>query len=312
MSPSTKEKIQGSVLFPDPTYAKEVKDLLDDSSSESIDTVATKKRKRGDRSGAKYLTTSSAMETLSPGSIHSKTPKTSRNRLHKSLHKKGSRRGNSPTEYAMPHEILRSTPPTSTLREFAPKSSDQKVAKEATSTMPTPTNSFELGDLPPSEFIVPRDLEFGLGIFDCSSERENSCNPVSEYLLEQQNEMPTPYTPVLRAVSQYNERLRGQCGSGCETQMVRQMYDELGDISERIENIMRGISVMLEKNVMDDCEFNGFDDQFGDHSEEEFPGALKGGSKSPLGWSDGEDNALFVADERVYPGECGSGVYGDD
>ncbi|KAJ5824463.1 hypothetical protein N7447_006803, partial [Penicillium robsamsonii] len=309
MSAFPKEKIQASAFLKDPTHIKQVKDLRDDNSSESIETVATKKRKRGDRPGAKRLRISSSMETMSPGSIHSKTSKsskTSRKSSRKSSGKKESKRDDSVTKSAMSREILRSTPPESTLREPTPKPSGQQISKVAASTKPM--NPFELPDLSASEYIVPRELELGLGIFDCSSERETSYEPVSEYLPEQHNEAPTPYTPVLRGVSQYNERIQRQCGGVCETWLARQMYDELDDISTRIEDIMRGIRVMLEqKGAMDDCdEFNGLNYHFG-----ESPGAFEGGPENPFELSDGEDNELFVADERAHPGESGV-VSGDE
>ncbi|KAJ5503055.1 hypothetical protein N7463_005929 [Penicillium fimorum] len=242
MSAIPKEKIQALSCPKDPTHIKQ--GLLDDNSSDLIETVATKKRKRGDRSGAKHLRMSSSMETMSPGSIHSKTfkSKTSRKSSRKASHKKEPKRDNSVTKAAM---------------------------SQAASIKPV--SPFELPDLPVSEFIIPRDLGLGLGIFHCSSERETSYEPVSEYLPEQHNEVPTPYTPVLRGVSQYNERIRSQCGSVCEPWLARQMYDELANISTRIEDIMRGIRVMLgQKGVMDDCdEYDGFDYHF-----EESPGVF--------------------------------------
>ncbi|KAJ5365070.1 hypothetical protein N7517_007956 [Penicillium concentricum] len=280
-----KEKIQASAYLEDPTHPKQVKDLLDGSSSDSIETVATKKRKRGDRSGAKHLRMSSSKETLTLGSIHSRTPKTSKS-SRKSSHKRDG-------------GVTKSEP------------SDQQISNEAPSAKPK--NRFELPGFPPSEFIVPRDLELGLGIFDCPPERETSYEPVSEYLPEQHDEVPTPYTPVLRGVSQYNERIRSQCGGTCENWLARQMYDELDDISTRIEDIMRGIRVMLEqKGAMDDCEdFDGFDHHFGDYHFEESPGVFEGGPENPLELSDGENNALFVADERARPSESGV-VSGDE
>ncbi|KAJ5447802.1 hypothetical protein N7445_002623 [Penicillium cf. griseofulvum] len=290
-------------------------DLLDGSSSESIATAATKKRKRGDRSRAKHARMSSPMENLSPGSIHSMTPqtsKTSRKAGHKSSHKKEFKRDKSKSKSAMSHEALRSTPPGSIQRELTPKaSSDQKHMKDPVSTKPM--NPFELPGLPASEFIVPREL--GLGILDCSSEKETSYEPVSEYLPEQHNEAPTPYTPGLHAVSHYNERIWSQCESACDTLLARQMYDELYDISTRIEDIMRGISVMLEnKGAMDDChEYDGLECHFDGYDfEPESAGGFMGGPENPLELSDGEGNALFVSsDERTCPGESG-GVPGDE
>ncbi|KAJ5964683.1 uncharacterized protein N7479_004559 [Penicillium vulpinum] len=292
-----REKIQAAAYLKDPTHAREVKDTVDVDSSDSIATITTKKRKKGDRSGAKRLKMSSSMETLSPASIHSKTSKGSH---------KESKRNKNKTKSAVSHEMLSATPSEFTGFGIPLKlSSDQKVSKQAAST--TPTNPFELTGLPASEFIYPRDL----GLFDCSSEEsEPSYEPVSEYLPEQRNEIPTPYTPVLRAVSQYNQRAWSKCGSVCETWLARQMYEELDDISTRIGNIMRGIKGMLEeKEAMDNCDdFDGFDgfDGFDNHFEDgDTLGPFNGsGPGNPLELSGGEDGALFVSsDERAYSGE---------
>ncbi|CAG8889581.1 unnamed protein product [Penicillium egyptiacum] len=234
---------------------------------------------------------SSSMETVSPGSIHSKTSKTS----HKHSPNKELKRDNSAIKSAISRGMQQSTSPGPSRLELSPKPSlEQKAANDNVSTKPT--NPFELADIPPSDFIFPRDVE--LGLFDYpSNERETSYEPVSECLPEQRNEVATPYTPALRTVSQYTQRIRGQCGSKCETWLARQMYDELNDISTRIEDIMRGIRVMLEKRGPSD-DFEGLGEY---HLEaEESYDAFKGGCpEDPLELSDGEDNALFVnADER--------------
>ncbi|KXG54697.1 uncharacterized protein PGRI_078410 [Penicillium griseofulvum] len=233
------------------------------------------------------------------------TSKSSRKAGHKSSHKKELKRDKSASKSNMSLETIRSTPPGSTLRELTPKSSsDQKPMTDAVSTKPM--NPFELPDLPGPEFIVPREL--GLGIFDCSSEKETSYEPVSEYPM-QHNEVPTPYTPGLHAVSQYNERIWSQCESASDTLLARQMYDELYDISTRIEDIMRGIRVMLEnKGAMDDChEYDGFGCHFDGYDfEPEFADGFMDGPENPFELSDGEGNALFVSsDERTCPGDSG-------
>lgn len=251
------------------------------------------------------------METISPGSIHSKTSKTSKTSKgsHKRSPNKERKRDKGASKSVISRGMQQSTSPEPTRLERSLKpSSDQKAAKDAASTKPT--HPFELTDLPPSEFIHPRDLE--LDLFNCESdERETSHEPVSDYLPEQHNEeVPTPYTSALRVVSQYNQRTWSQSGSKCETWLARQMYDELDYISTRIEDIMHGIRVMLEhRGARDDFEDLG-DCYF---EAEESPGAFKGsGPENPLELSDGDDNALFVgSDERPCSDEF-SGLSADE
>ncbi|KAJ5187159.1 hypothetical protein N7449_010153 [Penicillium cf. viridicatum] len=278
MMPATpKEKVQASARLKDPTHAKQVKDLLDVSPSESI---KTKKRKRGAGSRAKRLRMSSSMETISPvSSINSKTSKKS----HKRSPKKESKRDNSATKSAMSHRMQQPASPECTQRELSPKSSsDQKAAKDTASTKPT--NPFELPDLPPSEFIVPG---------------------VSDYIPEEHNEISAMYTPVSGAVSQYDQRIRSQHGGKCETWLARQMYHELDNISTQIDDIMGRIRMMLEKRGASE-NFEGLGGYY--FEDEESPGAFKGGGpENPLELSDGDDNALFVSsDERA----CSGGLRG--
>lgn len=193
--------------------------------------------------------------------------------------------------------------PECTQRELSPKSSsDQKAAKDTASTKPT--NPFELPDLPPSEFIVPRGLE--LSLFNHSSdERETSYEPVSDYIPEEHNEISAMYTPVSGAVSQYDQRIRSQHGGKCETWLARQMYHELDNLSTQIDDIMGRIRMMLEKRGASE----NFESLGGYYFEdEESPGAFKdGGPENPLELSDGDDNALFVSsDERA----CSGGLHG--
>jgi hypothetical protein len=200
------------------------------------------------------------------------------------------------------------TPPEPTRLELPPKpSTEQKAVNDNVSTN---TNPFELADLPPSEFLSPRDV--GLGLFDYpSDERETSYEPVSECLPEQHDEVLTPYNPVLRAVSLYNQRIWSQCGGKCETWLARQVYDELDDISTRIEDIMRGIRVMLEMRGPSN-DFEGL----GEHhfeAEESHGGFKGGGPEDPLELSDEDDNALFASgtDEPSSSDEF-SGFSGDE
>ncbi|CAI7576636.1 unnamed protein product [Penicillium glandicola] len=120
---------------------------------------------------------------------------------------------------------------------------------------------------------------------------------------------PTPYNPALRALSQYNQHVWSQCGSACETWLARQMYHELDDISTRIEEIMHGIRVLLEKRGARD-DFEGLGD---DHFEaEEAHGEFKGcGPENPLELSDEEDNALFMSSDELSCSES-SGLSGDE
>ncbi|KAJ6180261.1 hypothetical protein N7519_010722 [Penicillium mononematosum] len=293
-----KENVQASTRLKDPTHAKQ--HFFDVDSSESIATPATKKRKRD---GSRSM--SSSMETISPGLIHSNTSKTSHKRSPKEA-----KRDNSATKSAMSREMQQCTSPEPTGLELPPKpSSEQKAVNDNVSTN---TNPFGLAGLPPSEFVFPRDVD--LGLFDYpSDERETSyeLEPVSECLPEQRDEVPTPYTPVLRAVSQYNQRIWSQCGAKCETWLARQMYYELDDISIRIEDIMRGIRAMLEMRGPSD-DFDGL----GEHhfEAEESHGSFKGGGpEDPWELSDEDDSALFVSgtDELSSSDEF-SGFSGDE
>ncbi|CAI7594297.1 unnamed protein product [Penicillium discolor] len=301
MMPVTpKEMVQASAHLKDPTHdAKQ--DLLDASPSGSI---KTKKRKRGVRSETKCPRMSSSMETISQASINSKASKKS----HKRSSKKEPKRDNSATESAMSHGMQQPASPERTQRELSPKSSsDQKAVKDTAST--EPTNPFEHPDLPPSEFVVPRGLE--LSLFNYSSdERETSYEPVSEYMPEEHNEISAMYTPVSRAVSQYDQRIQDRHGGKCETWLARQMYHELDNISTQIEDIMDKIRMVLEKRGAR----KNFEGRGGYYFEdEESPGAFRGGGpENPLELSDEDDNALFVSsDERVCSGEL-RGLSGDE
>ena len=156
----------------------------------------------------------------------------------------------------------------------------------------TKMNPFEFADLPISEFVFPREV--GLDLFDYpSDERETSYEPVSECLPEQRDEVSTPYTSVLRAVSQHDRRIWSQCGGKCDTWLARQMYDELDHISTRIEDIMRGIRLMLEMRGPS----SDFEDLGKHHfGAEQSDGAFSGsGPEDPLELSDKDGNALLVS-----------------
>ncbi|CAG8234671.1 unnamed protein product [Penicillium nalgiovense] len=246
------------------------------------------------------------METISPGSIHSKTSKTPKS-SHKHSHMKESKRDKSAINSAMSHEMQQCTSPEPTRLDLPPKpSSEQKTVNDNVSTN---TNPFELADLPPSEYVFPRHVDLGLLDYP-SDERETSYEPDAECLSEQRNEVPTPYTPVLRAVSQYDQRIWSECGANCETWLARQMYDELEDISTRIEEIMRGIKVMLEMRGPSD-DFEGLGEH---HFEADEPRcAFKdGGPENPLELTDEEDNALFVNADEPSSSDEFSGFSGDE
>ncbi|KAJ5498474.1 hypothetical protein N7453_007525 [Penicillium expansum] len=272
MMPATpKEKAQAAARLKDPTQAKQVKvwsrgDLLDVNSSGS---TVTKKRKRGSRSRTKRLRMSSSMETISPESTTSKTS-------HKRSPKKEHRRDSSAAKSAIPPGMQQLTSPEHTQPELSSKaSSEQKAAKDSASTKHT--TPLELPDFQPSEFIFPHELE--LGPFDCSSdERGTSYEPTSDSLSEKHDEVPTPYTPALRVVSQYKQCISSQRGGKCDIWLARQMYG--GD-------------------------FEGAGDYHFEAGES--PCASKGGGpENPLELSDGDDNALFVgSDERACSDEFG-------
>ncbi|KGO62553.1 hypothetical protein PEX1_004410 [Penicillium expansum] len=304
MMPATpKEKAQASARLKDPAQAKQVKvwsrgDLLDVNSSGS---TVTKKRKRGIRSRTKRLRMSSSMETISPESTTSKTS-------HKRSPKKEHRRDSSAAKSAIPPGMQQLTSPEHTQPELSPKaSSEQKAAKDSASTKHT--TPLELPDFQPSEFIFPHELE--LGPFDCSSdERGTSYKPTSDSLSEKHDEVPTPYTPALRVVSQYKQCISSQRGGKCDIWLARQMYGELEDISTRIEKVMHGITAMLEeRGASDEFDAGGDFEGAGDYyfETEESPCASKGGGpENPLELSDGDDNALFVgSDERACSDEFG-------
>lgn len=158
------------------------------------------------------------MEIISPASTNSKTSKKS----HKRSHKKEPKGDNSTIKSAMSHGMQQPESPERAQRELSPKSSsDQKAAKDTASTKST--NPFELPDLPPSEFITPRGLE--LSVFNYSSdERETSDEPVSDYMPEEYKQISAMYTPVSRAVSQYDQRIQSRHEGKCETWLARQMY----------------------------------------------------------------------------------------
>lgn len=239
------------------------------------------------------------METISPGSIHSKTSETSHKRSPKE-----SKRDNSATKSAMSREMQQCTSSEPARLELPPKpASEQKAVND---NVFTNTNPFGLADLPPSEFVFPRDVDFD---YPCD-ERETSYEPVSECLPEHP-QVPTPYTPVLRAGSQYNQRIWNQYGGKCETWLARQLYDELHDITTRIGDIMCGIRLMLDMRGPSD----GFEGLGEHHFEaEESHGALKGdGPEDPLELSDNDDKALFVSgtDEPSSSDEF-SGFSGDE
>ncbi|KGO64978.1 hypothetical protein PITC_041970 [Penicillium italicum] len=293
MSATPKEKVQVSARLKDPIQAKQMKDLLNVNSSELN---ATKKRKRGSGS-KKRRRMSSSMETISPESTDFKT----------SLNK-DPKRDESATKSVMSRGLKQFESPERPRPEILLKASSEPMAvKDSAST--ESTNPLELLNFPPSEFIFPRELD--LGLFDCSSdERETSYEPVSDSLLERHNEVPTPYTPVLRAVSQYKQRISSQRGGKCERWLARQMYDELDDISTRIEKIMRGITVMLQKGeASDDLEAGDDLEGAGGYYLEagESSGASKGGGpENPLELSEEDDCALFVGSgERACSGESG-------
>lgn len=244
------------------------------------------------------------METVSPASTDSKTSKKS----HKRSHKKEPKGDNSTIKSAMSHGMQQPESPERAQRELSPKSSsDQKAAKDTASTKST--NPFELPDLPPSVFITPRGLE--LSLFNYSSdERETSYEPVSDYMPEEYKQISAMYTPVSRAVSQYDQRIQSRHEGKCETWLARQMYLELDNISNQIEDIMDKIRMMLEKRGASE----NFESLAGYYFEdEESPGAFKGGGpENPLELSDGDDNALFVSsDERACSGEL-RGLSGDE
>ncbi|KAL2701323.1 hypothetical protein AAEP93_008142 [Penicillium crustosum] len=299
MPATPKEQAQASARLKDPTHdAKQVKDPPNASPSESIE---TKKRKRRGRSEAKHLRMSSSMETISQASISSKASKKS----HKRSSKKEPQRDNSAIKSAMSHGMQQPASPERTQRELSPKSSsDQKDVKDSTST--NSANPFEIPH--PSEFIVPRGLE--LSLFNYSSdERETSYDPVFDYIPDVHNEISAMYTPVSRAVSQYDQCIRNQHGRKCETWLARQMYHELDNISRQIEDIMDKIRTMLEKRGARD-NFDGLGGYY--FEDEESPGVFKGGPENPLELSDGDDNALFVSsDERACSGEL-RGLFGDE
>ncbi|KAG0152648.1 hypothetical protein PDIDSM_1128 [Penicillium digitatum] len=278
-----KENVPASARITDPTQAQQEKDLFDVNFSGS---TATRKRKRGGQSSAKRRRTSSSMETISLESTNSKTS-------HKRLPNKEPKRDDSVTKSGKSRGVQQATSPSRTQPELSPKaSSEPKAAMDSVSTKHT--KPLELPDLPPSEFIYPRKLD--LGILEClSDERETTHESVSDNPSEQLTEVSTPYTPVLHAVSQYNQRIRSHCGAN--------MYDELGDISTRIEKIMHGITVMLEEREARDefASVGGYS-----FEAEESPGAFKGGPENPLELSDGDDNALLGrSDERACSGEIG-------
>ncbi|KAJ5977506.1 hypothetical protein N7501_000848 [Penicillium viridicatum] len=238
------------------------------------------------------------METISQASNNSKTSKKS----HKRSPKKEPKRDNNATKSTMSHGMQQSASPERTQRELPPKpSSDQKAVKDTASTKPT--TPFELPDLPPSEFIVPGGLE--LSLFNYSSdETETSYEPGSDYMPEEHNPISAMYTPVSRAVSQYDQRIRSRHGGKCETWLARQMYQELDNISTQIDDIMGKIRMMLETRGARGAREN-FEGLGGYYFEdEESPGAFKGGPENPLELSDGDDNALFVSsDEQACSGE---------
>jgi hypothetical protein len=89
------------------------------------------------------------------------------------------------------------------------------------------------------------------------------------------------------------------------------VYDGLDDISTRIEDIMRGIRVMLEMRGPS-IDFEGL----GEHhfeAEESHGGFKGGGPEDPLELSDEDDNALFASgtDEPSSSDEF-SGFSGDE
>ncbi|KAJ9485583.1 hypothetical protein VN97_g7776 [Penicillium thymicola] len=273
MPATPKEKVQASARLKEHTSTKQVKDPLDASPSESI---KTKKRKRGDRSGTKHRRTSSSMETISQASINSKTPK----KPHKRSPNKEPKRDNSATKSTISHGKQQPASPERTQRELSPKpSSNQKAAKEDT-TSTKPTNPSELPDLPPSEFIVPGGLE--LSLFNhASDEKETPHEPVSDHMPEEYHEISAMYTPISLAVLQYDQRVRSRHGGKCESWLARQMYHELNNISTQIDHIMGNIRMMLEKG--------GARENF----EDEESASFKGGPENPFELSDGDDNALF-------------------
>ncbi|KAJ5400371.1 hypothetical protein N7465_010860 [Penicillium sp. CMV-2018d] len=238
---------------------------------------------------------SSSMETISQASNNSKTSK----RSHKRSSNKEPKRDNSATMSTMSHGMQQPASPERTQRELPPKpSSDQKAVKNAASTKST--TPFELPDLPPSEFIVPGGLE--LSLFNYSSdETKTSYEPGSDYMPEEHNAISAMYTPVSRAVSQYDQRIRSRHGGKCETWLARQMYHELDNISTQIDDSMGKIRMMLETRGARE-NFEGLGGYY--FEDEESPGAFKGGPENPLELSDGDDNALLVSsDEQACSGE---------
>jgi hypothetical protein len=244
------------------------------------------------------------METTPPASsINSKTSMKSHKRSPNKEHKSD----NSATKSAMSHGMQQRASPECTQRGLSPKSSsDRKAAKATASTKPT--NPFELPDIPPSEFIVPRGLEWSLFNYP-SDKKETSHEPVSDYMPEEHEEISAMYTPVSRAVSQYDQRIRSQHGGKGETWLARQMYHELDNISTQIDDIMGKIRIMLEKRGARE-NLLGLGGYY--LEDEESPSVFKGGPENPLELSDGDDNALFVSsDERAYSGEL-CGLSGDE
>ncbi|KAJ5942869.1 hypothetical protein N7516_003037 [Penicillium verrucosum] len=292
MPATPKEEVQASARLKDHTPAKQVKDPLDASPSESI---KTKKRKRGGRSGTKSRRTSSSMETISQASINSKTP----NKPHKRSPNKEPKRDNSTTKSTLSHGKQQPASPGRTQRELSPKlSSNQKAAKEDTAST-KPGNPLKLPDLPSSEFIVPGGLE--LSLFNhASDEKETPHEPVSDHMSEEYHEISAMYTPISLAVLQYDQRIRSRHGGKCETWLARQMYHELNNISTQIDHIMGNIRIMLEKG------------RVRENFEDEESASFKGGPENPFELSDGDDNALFVrSDERACSGEL-HGLSGDE
>ncbi|KAG0154213.1 hypothetical protein PDIDSM_1593 [Penicillium digitatum] len=166
------------------------------------------------------------METISLESTNSKTS-------HKRLPNKEPKRDDSVTKSGKSRVCSRPPLPRVLSLNYHPRHHRNR-RPQWTLSLPS-TKPLELPDLPPSEFIYPASWIW------------TTHESVSDNPSEQLTEVSTPYTPVLHAVSQYNQRIRSHCGSKCETWLTRQMYDELGDISTRIEKIMHGITVMLEE-----------------------------------------------------------------